>query len=228
MTENTSTAPDLERVFGARFTFPVYLDAAALESLLENLRLTAREEGADLLSEEAFQDVFSVSENGLATPFEKETFGPQCVEVYLPDAPPEFKYPPAVVDNRPGIALVITTTMPARDFVVDGERVPATPEETRESFINAPDLEDLGGLFGLADSLGIGPAGFGDPNMQVQYAINNRLFQPDEVKAMFDELESLAKKTGALDLLKSSPNPYSVYYKRSDGKPDPEREEVGF
>ncbi len=220
MTNKTPRAPKPEQEFEIRFTFPVYLEPSSLASVLYNLEAAAQTH-ADLLNEDTFKNTFGLSRNGGATPFDLETFGPQCVEVYSPDSVPEFKYPPAAVDDLPGIALVITTRLAAMGFVQEGKRPPATPEKAREYFVNDGDFEFLGGAYGLAGAWDLWPPASSydsdlsvgdDPNLSVQFVVDNRSFEPNDVEGITEALQSLAKRTGALDRMGVSRNPYSVFY----------------
>ncbi len=178
------------------------------------MRLLVAQGGGDLRDTDTFEDTFGVSDDETYTIFDYEEFGPQCVEVYRPDSRPEFRHPPATMDGLPGVALILTTKSSVQAFSDKGDELPTTPEEAREYFLNDPDFEDLG-AYGTAIGWGMGAGTFREPDLHVQYAVNGRLFDPGEVKAIFNELQSLAKVTGALNRVGTSRNPYSSLYRPS-------------
>lgn len=237
MTKKTPHAPNPDQEFVIRFTFPVYPRLDSLDSILRNLKELSTHPWANLLDEDAFCGVFGLSRNDAITIFDLEAFGPQCVEVYSPGSVPEFKYPPATVDDLPGIALVITTRLMASGFVQENEEPPTTPEEARERFVNDGDFEFLGGAYGLAGAWELWPlsssydAGLStrdDPNVSVQFVVDNRSFEPDDVKGITKALKSLAKRVGALDLVGVSHNPYSSLYREPTINRLPAGEELGI
>ena len=214
MAKKTSRKSGPWQEFGVRFTFPVYLEPRELKAVLENLKEAAASDEFDLLDEDFFIDTFGVGANKQGpTPFDKEIFGPQCVEVYYPDSPSEFQYPPAAIGDLPGLTLVITTKMPALNFVEEGmEKPPATPEKARECFLSDEDFQDLGAYY-VAFKWEMGPTSSYDPDRHVQFVVDNRFLEPDDVGAIAEALESLAKKIGALDRAGVSTNPYSALYR---------------
>jgi hypothetical protein len=210
-THTSTTKADPNRLFEIRLTFPVYPDPDDLSALLENFeRWISSGETVNLENPETFYDVFDcgITSAGWSI-FDRESFSDRCVEVYSPDSPPALEYPPATVDGLPGIALVITETLMAQQFTIEGDPVPATAEQARRLFVDSGENpydtmnEWNMGITSLDSAL----------NRRVQIVVDNRLFEARQAKQIWKRLKSLAVKTGVLDAGGVSHNPYSSKYR---------------
>ena len=195
---NTQTPSDSISEFGIRLTFPIYPQAQTLANILHNLRTLVLAADSYLSDWDVFAGAFCLSADNFHSVFDQEPFGADCVEVYHPDFPPDFRYPPPMRDGRPGIALVITTIMPAAYFV-DNNQPPTTATEARQCFLDAV-TENLPTPYDVAYAWEIGPENLAEPNMCGQYAVNNHLYGTPDISHMLEALESLTHIVAVTEL----------------------------
>jgi hypothetical protein len=212
MAKHTSVIQaDPDRLFSIRLTFPVYPSPDNLSQLLENLE--SRIQSVKTVHLEDPGMLYNVFGRGITdvgyTLFDRESFGERCVEVYSPDAPPAFEYPPATVDGLPGIALVVTDTLSAQQFTAGDDPIPATAEQARGLFLDSAE-NPYNAMYEW--EIGLGTLDAIEPLPKINIAVNNRLFESHEAKKIFKCLKSLAVETGVLDFVGVSTNPYSSKY----------------